>query len=55
MRPGHRLTATIPPGRFASVCLLAPGQYTFVARRAAPATGTPPAATLGVKGTITVQ
>jgi hypothetical protein len=53
--PGHRLTATIPPGRFASVCSLAPGQYTFVARRAAPATGTPPAATLGMKGTITVQ
>ena len=53
--PGHRLTATIPPGRFASVCSLAPGQYAFVARRAAPATGTPPAATLGIKGTITVQ
>ena len=31
--PGQRLTATIPPGKFASECSLAPGQYAFVATR----------------------
>ena len=31
--PGRRLTATIPPGTFASECSLAPGQYAFVATR----------------------
>ncbi|HLK13064.1 MAG TPA: hypothetical protein VKW76_16935 [Candidatus Binatia bacterium] len=53
--PGQQLTATIPPGRFASVCSLVPGEYTFVAKRAARATGAHPGATLGMKGTITVQ
>ena len=28
---GTRLTTIIPPGRFASVCSLAPGRYAFVA------------------------
>jgi len=52
--PGRRLTATIPPGRFASACSLAPGQYTFVARRVS---RDPRGAEdlLGTKGTITVQ
>ena len=52
--PGQRLTATIPPGRFASVCSLAPGQYAFVARQLS---GVLPRldAALGTKGIITVQ
>ena len=52
--PGRRLTATMPPGKFASACSLAPGQYTFVARRVS---RDPRGAedSLGTKGTITVQ
>ena len=52
--PGRRLTATMPPGTFASACSLAPGQYTFVARRVS---RDPRGAedSLGTKGTITVQ
>jgi len=52
--PGRRLTATMPPGKFASACKLAPGQYTFVARRVSrdPRSADDP---LGTKGTITVQ
>jgi hypothetical protein len=52
--PGRHLTATIPPGRFASQCSLAPGRYAFVTRhverdpRGAEAS-------LGTKGTITVE
>jgi hypothetical protein len=51
---GRRLSAIIPPGRFASVCSLAPGRYTFVARRVSrdPRGGED---SLGTKGTITVQ
>ena len=51
---GQRLTAIIPPGRFASACSLAPGQYAFVARRVS---RDPRGAedSLGTKGTITVQ
>jgi len=52
--PGRRLTATIPPGKFASACSLAPGQYAFVARRV----NRDPRAvedSLGTKATITVQ
>jgi len=48
----QQLTATIPPGRFASVCSLIPGEYTFVVRQV----GFPGADdALGTKGTITVQ
>lgn len=52
--PGRRLTATMPPGKFASACSLAPGQYTFVAKRVSrdPHGGEN---SLGTKGTITVQ
>ena len=52
--PGRRLTAVIPPGKFASACSLAPGQYAFVATRVS---RDPRAAedSLGTKGTITVQ
>ena len=52
--PGRRLTATMPPGKFASACSLAPGQYTFVAKRVS---RDPRGAedSLGTKGTITVQ
>ena len=52
--PGRRLTATMPPGKFASACSLAPGQYTFVAKRVS---HDPRGAedSLGTKGTITVQ
>ena len=51
---GQRLTAIIPPGRFASACSLAPGRYVFVARRVSrdPRGGED---SLGTKGTITVQ
>jgi hypothetical protein len=49
----NRLTATLPPGQFASVCSLAPGSYTYEAVRAGGtrigATRTP------AKNTITVQ
>ena len=52
--PGRRLTAIIPPGKFASACSLAPGRYAFVARRVSrdPRGGED---SLGTKGTITVQ
>ena len=52
--PGRRLTATMPPGKFASACSLGPGQYTFVAKRVSrdPHGGED---SLGTKGTITVQ
>ena len=51
---GGRLTATIPPGKFASACSLVPGQYAFVVTRVS----RDPRAedhSLGAKGTITVQ
>ncbi len=52
--PGQRLTATIPPGKFASECSLAPGQYAFVATRVS---RDPRGAedSLGTKVTIRVQ
>ena len=52
--PGRRLVATMGPGKFASVCSLAPGQYTFVTMpipRDPRGAGDP----LGIKGTITVE
>ncbi len=52
--PGRRLTATIPPGKFASACTLAPGQYAFVTKRITRDTREV-LDTLGTKGTITVQ
>jgi len=52
--PGQRLTATIPPGKFASACSLAPGQYAFVTKRVNRDTRDVLDA-LGTKGTITVQ
>ena len=52
--PGRRLTATIPPGKFASVCSLAPGQYTFVTVPV-PRDPRDVLESLGIKGTITVE
>jgi len=52
--PGRRLTATIPPGKFASVCSLAPGQYTFVTVPV-PRDSSDVLESLGIKGTITVE
>jgi len=52
--PGHRLTATIPPGKFASACSLVPGRYAFVTTRVS----RDPRAVddaIGAKATITVQ
>jgi len=51
---GRGLTATIPPGKFASTCSLLPGRYAFVATRV----GRDPRgteSTLGAKGTIIVR
>jgi len=50
----HQLTATIPPGQFASLCSLAPGDYAFVSK-AAPKARPEAQDTLGTKGTITVR
>jgi len=52
--PGRRLTATIPPGKFASACSLASGQYAFVTSRVTRDRRDVLEA-LGTKGTITVQ
>jgi hypothetical protein len=53
--PQGQLTAIIPPGRFASVCSLAPGRYVFVSHQAPRMTTQAPSNDLGTKGTITVQ
>jgi hypothetical protein len=51
-----RLRALIPPGRFASLCSLAPGTYTFTAaRQGALRPGPPEAASLPAKGVIVVE
>jgi hypothetical protein len=52
--PGRQLTATIPPGRFASACTLEPGRYAFVTQ---PASRDPRVVTdsLGTKVTIAVE
>jgi len=51
---GRGLTATIPPGKFASTCSLVPGRYAFVATRVSrDPRGTE--STLGTKGTIIVR
>lgn len=52
--PKQQLTATIPPGRFASLCSLAPGEYVFVTKPATRAVSGS-AEGLGMKGTITVR
>ena len=52
--PRRRLTATIPPGKFPSVCSLAPGQYTFVTVPV-PRDPRDVLESLGIKGTITVE
>jgi hypothetical protein len=52
--PGRRLTANIPPGKFASACTLVPGQYAFVARRVS-RDPRGPEDSFGTKGTITVK
>jgi hypothetical protein len=52
---GGKLVASVPPGQFASVCSLAPGNYSFTARKigqSAPADGR---ALLPAKGQITVS
>jgi hypothetical protein len=51
-----RLVATIAPGRFASLCSLAPGQYTYlVGPTLNVGAGTGVGHNLEMKGTITVQ
>ncbi len=51
-----RLQATIPPGRYASLCSLQPGTYDFVAARLAPKSNRPPAETIHAdKGQIVVD
>ena len=51
---GYQPAAIIPPGRFANICSLAPGQYVFVTREVGTdAAG--PLEQLGVKGTVTVE
>jgi hypothetical protein len=55
---GGKLSATIPPGRFASLCSLAPGTYTYVADVQRLKTNAPSAAGTGVgseKGQIVVR
>ena len=52
--PGRRLTATIPPGRFASACSLVPGQYEGIATRIS-RDPRGPDELLGTKATITVR
>jgi len=53
-RSGNQLTATIPPGRFASVCSLSPGRYAFTAQRTRVKTSDA-GGVLPDKGQITVQ
>jgi hypothetical protein len=51
-----KLTATIPPGRFASLCAFAPGTYAFVAEPARVTSGSAGrGGSLGEKGQITVR
>jgi len=50
---GGKLTATIPPGRFASVCSLEPGTYSFTAT---PVAHDPrPSGVLPAKGQVVVK
>ena len=53
---GGKLTATVPPGRFASLCSFAPGTYTFTAQPVRPGSGPAAGSTLlPEKGQITVR
>jgi hypothetical protein len=57
MRNG-RLVGVLPPGRFASMCELSPGEYDYVVQRLdadAGAGGTPGTNPLPMKGSITVK
>jgi hypothetical protein len=49
-----KLTGTIPPGRFASLCALQPGNYAFTAERQ-DAQGHQDAGELAIKGQVKVQ
>ena len=51
---GKRLVAIVPPGRFASVCSLAPGNYAFVTKRVSRDVRGDVGKS-GTKGTIAVQ
>lgn len=53
-KSGDRLTATIPPGRFASMCSLMPGTYAYTAKRIRVKTSDA-GGVLSEKGQITVQ
>jgi hypothetical protein len=49
-----KMKGVIPPGRFASVCSLAPGHYTFLVTRQSPGARTP-SGELGERGEIEVK
>jgi hypothetical protein len=51
---GDQIAATIPPGRFASMCSLTPGAYSFTAQRSRVKTSDA-GGVLQEKGLITVQ
>jgi hypothetical protein len=53
-KAGDQVTATIPPGRFASMCSLSPGKYAFTAKRTRVKTSDA-GGVLPDKGQITVQ
>jgi hypothetical protein len=53
-KTGDQLSATIPPGRFASVCSLSPGKYAFTATHLSLRTTTA-GGVLPNKGQITVK
>jgi hypothetical protein len=50
----HRLTVTVPPGRYTTACSLTPGRYAFVMSRLGRDPRSPLDA-LGLKGTISVE
>ena len=52
--PAHRLTVTVPPGRYITACSLTPGRYAFVTSRVGRDPRSPLDA-LGQKGTIRVE
>jgi hypothetical protein len=52
--PAHRLTVTVPPGRYTTACSLTPGRYAFITSRLGRDPRSPLDA-LGLKGTISVE
>lgn len=52
--PAHRLTVTVPPGRYTTACSLTSGRYAFVTSRLGQDPRSPLDA-LGLKGTISVE